>query len=256
VKLKTIGGLLLALICAIGMTVSQSRADNRTAFLSDHPLCEPGTQWDGAACTAVPNCPVGQRWSGTGCVAVECGSGYRLEGSFCVPNTCPTGQRLSGNRCVAIQCNTGFRLEGSTCMPLNCPAGQRLNGNTCEQIVCGPGEELIGNTCTASGRSRYLALAVGQTNHLGYGAAWDKQSVQEAQDEAMRLCQNQIPAGSCKIILSGPEQCLALWWTPTGTGWGAARRPSREEAKDAAAASCANINKRQKCVLAGSWCNT
>jgi hypothetical protein len=141
-------------------------------------------------------------------------------------------------------------------MPLNCPAGQRLNGNTCEQIVCGPGEELIGNTCTASGRSRYLALAVGQTNHLGYGAAWDKQSVQEAQDEAMRLCQNQIPAGSCKIILSGPEQCLALWWTPTGTGWGAARRPSREEAKDAAAASCANINKRQKCVLAGSWCNT
>jgi hypothetical protein len=84
VKLKTIGGLLLALICAIGMTVSQSRADNRTAYLSDHPLCEPGTQWDGAACTAVPNCPVGQRWSGTGCVAVECGSGYRLEGSFCV----------------------------------------------------------------------------------------------------------------------------------------------------------------------------
>ena len=258
--LRTIGGLLLALTCTVGLATSpglgadRARPDTHIAGLSDHPLCEPGTLWDGEACAPVPTCPSGQRWSGTDCVAIQCTTGFRLEGSSCEPIRCPTGMRLNGNACLAIQCTMGFRLEGSTCVPINCPVGQRLNGNSCEQVVCASGEVLIGNTCTTS--TRYLALAIGQTNHLGYGAAWDKTTTEDAQNEALRLCRNQIPEGNCKIILSAGDQCIALFWTPTGTGWGAARRSTRDEAKDAAAASCADANKKRKCVFAGSWCNT
>jgi hypothetical protein len=221
-----VGRLLLLLSCHFGFVVSPvlaERHNNLTvAYLSEHPLCEPETHWDGSACAAVPTCPIGQRWSGTDC--------------------------------VAIQCTTGFRLEASSCEPITCPVGQRINNNACEQIVCRAGETLTGNTCTTS--ARYLALAVGQTNHLGYGVAWDKTTMDEAQNEALSLCRSRISDGSCKIILSGGDQCLALFWTPTGTGWGAARRNTRDAAKDAAAASCTNANKRRKCVLAGSWCNS
>jgi hypothetical protein len=218
---RTVGRLLLLLSFMMSPALAERQDKPTIAYLSEHPLCEPGTQWDGNACASLPACPIGNRWSGTDC--------------------------------VAIQCTAGFRLEGSNCEPITCPVGQRLNNNACEQIVCGSGESLTGNICTPS--TRFVALAVGQTNHLGYGAAWDKTTMDEAQNEALRLCRSRISDGNCKIILSG-DQCLALFWTPTGTGWGAARRITRDAAKDAAAASCTNANKRRKCVLAGAWCNS
>lgn len=149
-------------------------------------------------------------------------------------------------------CGRGTVLQGSTCVPLTCPTGQRISGNGCEAIVCGSGETLVGNDCTPD--SKYIALAIGQTDHLAYGSSWNQTTLDIATEDALSRCRNQLPRGKCKIILSGADACIGVYWTPTGTGWGAAKRETRDEAKEAALANCKDANPRRKCVLAGSWC--
>ena len=151
-------------------------------------------------------------------------------------------------------CGAGTRLQGSICVPIpvNCPTGQRVSGSSCQPIVCGSGETLVGNDCTPS--AKYIALAIGQTNHLAYGSSWDQQTLDLATDDALSRCRNQLPPGHCKIVLSGADTCIALYWTPTGTGWGASKRDTRDDAKTAALASCKDANPRRKCIFAGSWC--
>jgi hypothetical protein len=253
--------------------------------------CSPGSRLDATTSTCVPiTCPTGQRLEGNNCVPVACGagsrldaststcvpircqSGERLEGnsclpiacgvgtqwdastSTCIPMRCPNGQRLEGNNCPPTACGTGFRSNGTACVPINCPMGERLDGNRCVAIVCGNGQTLIGNACVA--QERYLALAIGETNRLGYGSVWNRDSMDQAKNDALARCRDQIPDGKCKIIhaVSG-KACGALAWVNPGTGWGAATRVSKEEAKSAAITNCQKANKALKCVLAGSWCN-
>lgn len=152
----------------------------------------------------------------------------------------------------APTCGPGTMLQGSTCVPITCPTGQRLSGSGCEPIVCGSGETLVGNDCTPN--TKYLALAIGQTNHLAYGSSWNQETLDIATNDALSRCRNQLPNGKCKIVLSGADACIGIYWTPTGTGWGAAKRDTRDEAKEAALANCKDANPRRKCVFAGSWC--
>jgi hypothetical protein len=154
---------------------------------------------------------------------------------------------------TVLSCPVGYRLEGASCIAISCPTGQQLNGNNCTPIVCGAGEELNGEVCVAS--VKYLALALGQTSRLGIGTSWNQPTMEIATDSALDRCRNQIPRGHCKIILTAENACLALSWTPTGTGWGAARRLDRGEAISASLDSCRSANHRRTCVLAGSWCN-
>jgi hypothetical protein len=154
---------------------------------------------------------------------------------------------------VTLSCPVGYRLQGSTCLAISCPIGERLNGNNCTAIVCGPGEELSGNDCVAS--AKYVALALGQTNRLAFGTSWGQATLEDATDNALQNCRSRLPQGRCKIILSGQNVCLALSWTPVGTGWGAARRETREEAVSASLDSCRSANRRKNCVVVGSWCS-
>ena len=154
---------------------------------------------------------------------------------------------------TVLSCPVGYRLEGSSCIAISCPTGEQLNGNNCTPIVCGADEELNGDACVAS--AKYLALALGQTGHLGLGTSWNQATPEIAADNALERCRGQIPRGHCRIILTGENACLALSWTPTGTGWGAARRLTRSEAISASLDSCRSANRRRTCVVAGSWCN-
>ena len=153
-----------------------------------------------------------------------------------------------------LTCGPGTRLEGSVCVavPVTCPTGQRLSGGSCAPITCGSGETLVGNECTSN--SKYIALAIGQTDHLAYGSSWNQETLEIATDDALSRCRNQLPRGKCKIVLSGADACIGVYWTPTGTGWGAAKRDTRDEAKEAALANCKDANPKRKCVFAGSWC--
>jgi hypothetical protein len=222
------------------------------ALIPKVPTCQYGMRPEGSTCVAI-TCPTGQRLDGATCVPVVCGSGTKLEGNSCVAIGCPPGQKLDGAACVPIVCGTGMKLEGSRCVAINCPSGYRLDGSSCVQIVCGPGETLEGGVCTSA--NKFIAIAIGETDHLAYGASYDRGTMEGAKDDAMSRCRNQLPSGKCKIVLSGEAACIALYWTPTGTGWGASTRTTREEAKTAALKSCNNANKRRKCVFAGSWCS-
>jgi branched-subunit amino acid ABC-type transport system permease component len=102
---------------------------------------------------------------------------------------------------------------------------------------------------------KFVALAIGETDHLVYGSSYDRGTMEEAKDDAMSRCKDQLPSGGCKIILSEEAACIALYWTPTGTGWGASTRTTREDAKTAALKSCDDKNGEGKCVFAGSWCS-
>lgn len=212
--------------------------------------CQTGEQQQGLACVPIV-CPVGQRLDGNSCVPVVCGTGYRLQGSACVAITCPMGQKLDGNDCVPIVCGVGTRLQGSICVAIICPIGQRLVGGDCRQIVCGADETLIGNNCTPN--KRYVAIALGKTTHLSYGAAWDGQTLASVENDALASCRSRLPAGNCKIIVSG-DTCVALSWTRTGTGWGAASRATKEDATAVALSTCQRYNPRQPCVSAGAFC--
>jgi hypothetical protein len=154
---------------------------------------------------------------------------------------------------TVLSCPVGYRLEGSSCIAISCPTGERLNGNNCTPIVCSAGEELNGDACVAS--AKYLAIALGQTGHLGLGTSWNQPTLETATDNALEKCRSLIPRGHCRIVLTGENACLALSWTPTGTGWGAARRLTRSEAVSASLDSCRSANHRRTCVVAGSWCN-
>jgi hypothetical protein len=213
--------------------------------------CQAGERQEGLTCVAM-TCPAGQRLDGNSCVPIVCGIGYRLQGSACVAMTCPTGQRLDGNNCVLIVCGTGYRLQGSACVAITCSTGQRLVGNDCQQISCSAGETLVGNDCVPN-KQGYAAIALGKTTHLSYGASWNGQTLAAVESDALARCRTRLPEGNCKIVVSS-DTCVALAWTKTGTGWGAASRPTKDDAAAVALSTCLRYNPSGDCVSAGTFC--
>jgi hypothetical protein len=189
--------------------------------------------------------------------------------TFDVPldELCPPAERGAAERSVpdpsasrgTLTCATGFQSDGIVCAPIICPIGQRLAGSSCLAIVCAPDETLNGDDCIPDKPpTRYVALALGATNHLFIGTAWNRSSPEDAEREALLQCRNRAGASAaakCRIIHSVGDACAALAWTPTGTGWGSAVRPTRSEAESAAMDTCRGYNRRGKCVPSGSWCN-
>jgi hypothetical protein len=154
-------------------------------------------------------------------------------------------------------CDIGFHLDGETCVPITCPIGQRLSDSSCLIITCASGEVLQGNDCVKP--ERYAAVALGATTRLFLGASWNHLSSESAQQDALVQCHMRAPrraASKCKIILNTDSSaCMAVFWTPTGTGWGGATRSTRSDALDFARETCRKYNPHQRCVSAGSWCN-
>jgi hypothetical protein len=190
--------------------------------------------------------------------------------TFDVPldELCPLAERVAAERVVpdpsasrgTLTCATGFKSDGIVCAPIICPIGQRLAGSSCQAIVCAPGETLNGDDCIPDKPpTRYVALALGATNHLFVGTAWNRSSREDAESEALAQCRSRAGPGAaskCKIVHSVGDACAALAWTPTGTGWGSAVRPTRSEAESAAMETCRGYNNRRgRCVPSGSWCN-
>jgi hypothetical protein len=215
--------------------------------------CQTGERQEGLTCVAM-TCPAGQRLDGNNCVPIVCGTGYRLQGSACAAITCSAGQRLVGNDCVAIVCGTGYRLQGSACAAITCSTGQRLVGNDCQQISCGAGETLVGNDCVPN-KQGYTAIALGKTTHLSYGVSWNQPTLAAAENDALARCRTRLPEGNCKIVVSG-DTCVALAWTKTGTGWGAATRPTKGDAAALALSTCLRYNPSGDCISAGTFCGS
>ncbi|MBP0111759.1 DUF4189 domain-containing protein [Bradyrhizobium vignae] len=115
---------------------------------------------------------------------------------------------------------------------------------------CGPDETLSGNDCVPN--KRYGALALSSTSRLAYGMSWDRVTASQAQADSMDRCRSNSAGVACRVILT-TDACISLYWTSTGTGWGAVARSTAEEADRDAYAQCRSAN--QSCVKAGEFCN-
>src|SRR5262249_28194843 len=104
----------------------------------------------------------------------------------------------------------------------------------------------------ALAESKYIALAMGKSDRLGAGLGWHRETSEGAEADALIGCQQSVPLGNCKVVLAGPDGCISLHWTLDGTSWGAAKRPTREEAESVSFADC---RKAGECQLVGTWCN-
>lgn len=68
--------------CLPGQTVDKGGCLPTTPT-SKETSCEPGTFWNGAACTPTTSCSAGQVWNGSACVLNSCPPGKILVGTMC-----------------------------------------------------------------------------------------------------------------------------------------------------------------------------
>jgi len=124
-------------------------------------------------------------------------------------------------------------------------------------VECGPGFENRSGECRRIAADRYGAIAIATTRRIFLSAVANYSSLEDATENVMARCRKN--AGSarsrCRVVHTVVNGCLAFFWTPTGTGWGAARRPTQTEAEYAALTACQEANRSRQCRKAYSGCS-
>lgn len=100
-----------------------------------------------------------------------------------------------------------------------------------------------------------IAFSQGVNGAYAWGTAYNKDSEEEAVNQALRYC-TQWGGMRCRVIQRGENGCASLATTGmSNNGWGVARRDSDEDARVDAINSCQSANP-QHCYIRTAFCDT